>query len=372
MAHRDWLGLKEELPERLRLILTVFSFIFPLAVWCAVSYLPFLWHPLTRITDPGSVEYFVEGMEVPNAEFAKQLKQATAEGGDAPRGHRVNPVYLPPPHEVIGAFYTAFSTPPRLPNEPWLHESLGHSIRTIFFGFLISSIIGVPLGILCGTYRFFSRLQEPFIEFFRYLPAPAFGALCVAILGIDDGPKIAIIVIGTFFQQVLVISNTVRKVDPALVEAAQTLGARGLRLMGRVVIPASITDIYTDMRILLGWAWTYLIVAEVVGTMSGITFFINQQARYRNFDNVYAAIMMIGIIGLTTDMALAWLGKGLFPWKRKARARKSAPIPVSMVAKQNRGEQPVEEEPDASPVLENFGKLEPPIARDASASPLRS
>ena len=89
-------------------------------------------------------------------------------------------------------------------------------------GFLISSLIGVPLGILCGTYRFFARLQEPFIEFFRYLPAPAFGALCVAILGIDDGPKIALIVVGTFFQQVLVIANTVRKVDPDS-EAAQTL-----------------------------------------------------------------------------------------------------------------------------------------------------
>ena len=183
---------------------------------------------------------------------------------------------------------------------PGCMRAWGTAFERSFFGFLISSLIGLPLGILCGTYRFFSRLQEPFIEFFRYLPAPAFGALCVAILGIDDGPKIAIIVIGTFFQQVLVISNTVRKVDPALIEAAQTLGARGLRLVRRVVIPASITDIYTDMRILLGWAWTYLIVAEVVGTMSGITFFINQQARYRNFDNVYAAIMMIGIIGLTT------------------------------------------------------------------------
>ena len=89
--------------------------------------------------------------------------------------------------------------------------------------------------------------------------------------------------------------------------------------MRRVVIPASITDIYTDMRILLGWAWTYLIVAEVVGTMSGITFFINQQARYRNFDNVYAAIVMIGIIGFATDLVLAWLGTVLFPWKRGAR-----------------------------------------------------
>jgi NitT/TauT family transport system permease protein len=93
--------------------------------------------------------------------------------------------------------------------------------------------------------------------------------------------------------------------------------------MTRVIIPASVTDIYTDMRILLGWAWTYLIVAEVVGTMSGITLFINQQARYRNFDNVYAAIAMIGIIGLSTDMFLAWLGTLLFPWKRRTRSGSS-------------------------------------------------
>jgi NitT/TauT family transport system permease protein len=328
-----------------------------LAVWCAVSYLPFFWHPLTRITDPGSVEYFVEGMEVPNAEFARQFR-SVGDDGDAPKGYRVNPVYLPPPHEVLRSFYTAFTTPPRLPNEPWLHESLGHSIRTIFFGFLISSLIGLPLGILCGTYRFFSRLQEPFVEFFRYLPAPAFGALCVAILGIDDGPKIAIIVIGTFFQQVLVIANTVRKVDPALIEASQTLGARGVSLVTRVIIPASITDIYTDLRILLGWAWTYLIVAEVVGTMSGISFFINQQARYRNFDNVYAAIMMIGIIGLTTDMALAWLGKVLFPWKRSARARRSAPV----VSSRGRGEgSSAEEGYDPAPALGGIDDSRPPF-----------
>jgi NitT/TauT family transport system permease protein len=220
------------------------------------------------------------------------------------------------------------------------------------------------LGILCGTYRFFSRLQEPFIEFFRYLPAPAFGALCVAILGIDDGSKIAIIVIGTFFQQVLVIANTVRKVDPALIEASQTLGARGLRLVTRVIIPASITDIYTDMRILLGWAWTYLIVAEVVGTMSGITFFINQQARYRNFDNVYAAIMMIGIIGLTTDIALAWLGKALFPWKRAARARRSAPI----VSSPGHGAgKAVEAGHGPASALEGVGEAGPSVSRQTPA-----
>jgi NitT/TauT family transport system permease protein len=322
MANKDWLGLKMELPQRRRMQLTVLSFVLPLALWCIVSYVPWLWHPLVRVTDVGDVDWLSRGSEVSRADFEREVEKARTEKTKPPEGFRVNPVYLPAPHLVARAFYTAFKTPPRLPNEPWLHESLGHSIRTIFWGFVLSSLIGVPLGVLCGTYRFFSRLQEPFIEFFRYLPAPAFGALCVAVLGIDDGPKIAIIFIGTFFQQVLVIGNTVRKVDPALIEAAQTLGARGWRLVRRVVIPASITDIYTDMRILLGWAWTYLIVAEVVGTMSGITFFINQQARYRNFDNVFAAIGMIGIIGLTTDMFLAWLGTILFPWKRKG-ARKA-------------------------------------------------
>ena len=320
MAHRDWLGLKRELPRRRRILLTILSFLVPLAIWSAISYIPWLWHPLYHVTDPGSVDYFVEDMDVPRADFVREVAKARAAGQELPRGYLVNPVYLPAPHRVLFAFYKAFKTPPRLQNEPWLHESLGHSIRTIFIGFVVSSILGVPLGILCGTYRFFARLQEPFIEFFRYLPAPAFGALCVAILGIDDAPKVAIIFIGTFFQQVLVIANTVRKVDPALIEAAQTLGASGWRLVRRVVIPASITDMYTDMRILLGWAWTYLIVAEVVGTMSGITLFINQQARYRNFENVYAAIAMIGIIGLSTDMFLSWLGTVLFPWKRTQRS----------------------------------------------------
>ncbi len=322
MAHNDWLGLKKELPPRRRLILTILAFLVPLGLWSAVSYIPWLWHPQVRITSPGEVEYFSEDMDVKRAEFDEQVVKMRAEGLTPPEGYRTNPVYLPAPHQVFRALYSAFTTEPRLPNEPWFHEAFGHSIRTILWGFFLSSLVGVPLGILCGAFRFFSRLQEPFIEFFRYLPAPAFGALCVAVLGIDDAPKVAIIVIGTFFQQVLVIANTVRKVDPALIEAAQTLGASRWALVRRVIVPASISDIYTDMRILLGWAWTYLIVAEVVGTMSGITYFINQQARYRNFDNVYAAIMMIGIIGFGTDLLLAKLGTVLFPWKRPRGANR--------------------------------------------------
>jgi len=317
----DWLEVRHELSARRTLALSILSFVLPLAAWCLVSYCPLVWHPLVRIRDPGSVAYFQPGMLVDRATFRDENAQA-AQAGHAPaRGSPANPVYLPAPHVVARALVTAFETPPRLPSEPWLHESLWHSLQVIFWGFTISSVFGVPLGILCGTFRFFSKLQEPFLEFFRYLPAPSFGALAVAVLGIYDAPKIAIIFLGTFFQQVLVVANTTRKLDIGLVEAAQTLGAGRLQLVWKVVVPGIVVDLYTDMRILLGWAWTYLIVAELVGTTSGITYFINQQARYRNYENVYAAIILIGLIGVTSDMVLARLATVFFPWTRREGRR---------------------------------------------------
>jgi NitT/TauT family transport system permease protein len=114
---------------------------------------------------------------------------------------------------------------------------------------------------------------------------------------------------------VLVVANTTRRLDIGLIEAAQTLGASRRQLLFNVVVPGIVIDLYTDMRILLGWAWTYLMVAELVGTTSGITYFINQQARYRNYPNVYAGIMIIGLIGLGSDLILARLGRNLFPWQ---------------------------------------------------------
>ena len=294
----------------------IMSFAIPLLIWSLVSYVPFLWHPDVRISDPGSVSFFRPGMLVEKQLFAKEAAAAHAAGKPQPQGEPANPIYLPAPHEVLKAFYTAFTTEPARRDEKWLHESLWSSIQVIFWGFFISSLIGVPLGILAGTYSVMSKLTEPFIEFFRYLPAPAFGALAVAVLGIYAAPKIAIIFIGTFFQQVLVVANTTRKLDPSLLEAALTLGAKRISLLFRVVIPGIITHLFKDMRILLGWAWTYLIVAELIGTSSGITWFITQQARYKNFPNVYAAIMMIGILGLSTDLFLAWLGRRIFPWER--------------------------------------------------------
>ncbi len=314
MSLSSWFAVRRELSPRKRSVLGVGSFLLPLLIWCVVSYVPTVWHPMVLISEPGGVDYFQVDMLVNKQVFKDELVNMTSEHKVLPVGEPANPVYLPAPHQVAQALYSSFITPPAQKDGLWLHQSLWQSIKVIFWGFLISSMIGVPLGILSGTYSAISRLFEPFIEFFRYLPAPAFGALAVAVLGIYGGPKIAIIVIGTLFQQVLIIANTTRKLDYALIEAAMTLGTNKLKLLRHVILPGVLPELYRDQRILLGWAWTYLIVAELIGTSSGITWFITQQARYEHFENVYAAIMMIGFIGLGIDLILAWLRKHLFPW----------------------------------------------------------
>jgi len=318
-----WTTPRVELDNRSKRWLTFASFAIPILLWSIFSYVPFVWHPQVEITDPGDVSYFREGTLIDKDIYQREIdnliaKQQQNPELNLPQGNPANPVYLPAPHQVLTALYTAFKTPPNRSNEPWFHESLGHSIQIIAWGFFWSMLFGLPLGILAGTYDATSKLIEPFTEFFRYLPAPAFGALAVAILGIYDAPKIAIIFIGTFFQMILITANTTRKLNMAIIEASLTLGCKGFSLIRRVIIPGALPDLYRDMRILLGWAWTYLIVAELIGTSSGITWFITQQARYKNFDNVFAAILIIGLIGLITDLILAKLGKRFFPWHNAA------------------------------------------------------
>ncbi|TCM59859.1 NitT/TauT family transport system permease protein [Acinetobacter calcoaceticus] len=301
-------------------LLGIGSFIIPLLIWAAVSYLPFIWHPQVEISSAGSVSYLQVGNRIDKAIFYSEAQQAVNQNAEAPQGQLVNPIYLPAPHQVAIALITAFTSPPAQADTPWFHQSLWHSIKIVFSAFLISSIIGIPLGILCGFSQKISLLTEPFVEFFRYLPAPAFGALLVAILGIQDAPKIGIIVIGTLFQQVLIIANTTRLVDRSLIEAGFTLGTSKMKSLLYVVIPAASPEIYRNLRVLLGWAWTYLIVAELIGSTSGITWFITQQARYQHFDNVYAAILIIGLIGLGFDLLLKKLGQLIFKWKTGAIA----------------------------------------------------
>jgi NitT/TauT family transport system permease protein len=193
-------------------------------------------------------------------------------------------------------------------------ERYGYSLRIILLGFLWSCVIGVPLGILCGVYDFFARLVEPFVDFFRYMPAPTFSTLLVAVLSAHDAPKVALVFLGTVFQMILVVSKTTRMLDPALLEAAQTLGAKPRQMITKVVVPGIMPNLYNDLRILLGWAWTWLVIAELIGVKSGLTGFLDTQGTFRNFDRVFPIIILIGLTGFVTDQLLALLHGVFFPW----------------------------------------------------------
>ena len=242
-----------------------------------------------------------------------------------PQGKPANPDYLPAPDQVAKSGLKVLSMPGEN-DRPSMVQRIWHSMQIVFGGFLLAALVGIPIGVLCGTYSFFSKLIEPFIDFFRYMPAPTFSTLLVAIFLANDAPKIALVFVGTFFQLVLVVSNTTRRLDLPLLEAAQTLGANQRQLLTRVVIPGILPNLYNDLRILLGWAWTWLVIAELVGVKSGLTEFIETQGRFRNFDLVFPVIILIGLIGFFTDQILALLRGVIFPYTEEAAAASANPI----------------------------------------------
>lgn len=228
------------------------------------------------------------------------------------------PSYLPAPHEVIQRAWQDFRGESRL-GDLNLGTKYVESLKVVFSGFLVACLIGVPIALAAGTFSFFSRLIEPFTDFFRYMPAPAFSTVLIAIFGLAHAPKMALVVLGTLPHLILMVANTTRTVDRPLLDAAQTLGAKNSKLLSKVVIPAILPSLYNDLRILLGWAWTWLVIAELIGAKSGLTEIIDTQGRRFNFDHVYPVIFLIGITGFMTDQILAGLRGLFFPWTASGR-----------------------------------------------------
>ena len=276
----------------------------------------------------GDVDPIAFGLSEENAGLVREnweLLQASAPYGEKPftkeplqylipQGVSASPVFLPPPGECLAAAYRDFTTAP--PNgQPWMHQRLLSSLKVVFGAFLLACLVGVPIGLLCGTSDFFAKLIEPFVDFFRYMPAPTFGLLLQAMFGVAGAPKLALVFIGTFPHLVLMLGNTTRGLDRSLLEAAQTLGAKPGRLFKNVIVPGVLPRMYGDLRVLLGWAWTWLVIAELIGEKTGLTAFIDTQGGKYNFDRVFPVIIMIGIIGFTTDQLLQSLARVLFPWE---------------------------------------------------------
>ncbi len=224
----------------------------------------------------------------------------------------VDPVFLPGPLTVFERL-VAWAT------EGDLGGDAGISIYRVVAGFLLSAALALPLGLLIGAFRPVEALLEPLTDFIRYMPAVAFIPLVMLWLGIEESAKIAIIFIGTFFQMVLMVAENVRGVPRAQIEAAQTMGATREEIIRLVLLQSAKPAILDTLRITMGWAWTYLVVAELVAANSGLGYAILKAQRFLKTDTIFGGIILIGVIGLLIDQAFRWLHRRSFPWLHHGR-----------------------------------------------------
>jgi NitT/TauT family transport system permease protein len=208
----------------------------------------------------------------------------------------IQPQFLPSPLAVLQAWWGLFQ------NE--YHLDIGISIGRVWLAFGLSALAAIPLGVLMSSYRAVGAFSEPLIDFIRYLPVPALVPLTLIWFGIDEGSKVALLWIGTFFQLVLLIADDARRVPKEFIETGRTLGAGDWALMKDVLLRAMLPNMVDSLRITLGWCWTYLLIAEIVASNSGIGYELWTARRYGKTPEVFAGILTIGIIGLVSDQLI--------------------------------------------------------------------
>ena len=256
----NFLSPREPIPKGLYLILALSSFAFFLIIWSILTY-----------------------------------------------GRFVDPLFLPSPGRVFQAGVDLFS-------ELGFTTDILNSVYRVMMGFVVAAIIGVPIGLIMGTFKVAEAFTEPVVGFIRYMPASAFIPLFILWLGIGDIEKIAIIFVGSFFQLVLMVAVVAKNVHKDMLETAYTLGAKRFQVIRKVLLPASLPGIVDTLRIIVGWAWTYIIVAELVASASGIGYMIISSQRMLRTGNIIFGILTIGMLGLITDFFFKWLYNKLFPW----------------------------------------------------------
>lgn len=224
----------------------------------------------------------------------------------------MNPVFVPTPEDVLRAA-RALAADEKL----WLDLKL--SIFRVTAGFLLAAAVGVPLGLWMGSFKVVEALTQPIVEFVRYVPVPALIPILMVLFGIDELSKIALIWVGTFFQLVLMVADEVRRVPDNLLQVSYTLGARRGEVIRRVLWPAARPGIFDALRLCNGWAWTYVVVAELVAANEGLGYRILKFSRFLQTPQMWVYVILLGLIGLTLDAAFRALNRRLFHWAETAR-----------------------------------------------------
>ena len=224
----------------------------------------------------------------------------------------VQPLFLPTPTDVLRAAQSQIE-------EGILFLDIKVSFYRILMGFLLSAAFAIPIGVLMGTTKSWRAFWEPLVGFIRYMPAVAFIPLSILWFGTSDLQKFSILFIGVFFQAVIMIADNCKTVNKSLVEVGLTLGLNKFEIIKDIIVRAAFPGIWDTLRTIWGWAWTYLVVAELVAASEGLGFRIMQSQRYLATDAIILGILIIGLLGLITDMMFGYLSKKLFPWRENEK-----------------------------------------------------
>jgi NitT/TauT family transport system permease protein len=225
-----------------------------------------------------------------------------------------NPSFLPTPAQVVQAWVELFTTQRFLVDVGW-------STFRIVGGFAVAAVVAVPLGLLMGSFEVVRGFFQPPINAIRYMPASAFIPLLILFLGLGESEKLTVIWIGVFFQLVLMVMDVAHRVPMEMLNVAYTLGASRWTVFRRVFLPATFPEVVDALRITMGWAWTYLIVAELVAATAGIGYVILVSERFLRADRIIAAILTIGLLGLLTDLLFNLISRLAFPYVEKVSAQ---------------------------------------------------
>ncbi|MFF2779365.1 ABC transporter permease [Streptomyces sp. NPDC058052] len=199
-----------------------------------------------------------------------------------------------------------------------LVEHLAVSLRRIAIGTGYAALAGVPLGLLIGVVRPLAVVLEPAVTFLRTLPPLAYLSLLVIWFGIDESPKIWLLVVAALPPITAATAAAVRGVPGDLVEAARALGAGPVSVLLSVRLPAALPEILTGVRIAVGIAYTSVVAAETINGVPGIGGMIRDAQRYNQTDLVIAGLLAIGLSGIVLDALFRGAERAAVPWRGRA------------------------------------------------------
>ncbi len=214
---------------------------------------------------------------------------------------------LPTPWSVVAALVRLFV------EEGFLYD-VAVSLYRILASFLAASALSVPLGILMGSFAAVEAFVNPLVSAWRYLPAPSFIPLLLMWFGTGDLQKLALLFIGVVWFLITLIMDRTKAVRQELIETAVTLGADRRQVLWTVVVPAVMPDIVVAMRQMLAVSWTYLVIAEIVTSTTGIGAMMMRAKRFVHTEEIMAGIVVIGILGLAFDYLFRLAHGLLFPY----------------------------------------------------------